>query len=216
MSEYIQVLIADDHPIVRKGLRATIEEDDGLEVVAEAGDGETALALIKKLLPNVAILDIDMPKRDGFGVAREMQRLKLNTKIIFLTLHTEEDIFRAALEIGGRGYLLKDSAMQEIAVGVRAVAAGQLYLSAAMTSHLLQRPEARATVPGNPLTSRLTTTEIRILQLIADGKASKEIGAELSIHYRTVENHRTNICRKLNIDGANALLRFALQNKGAL
>ncbi len=178
--------------------------------------GETALALIKKLLPEVAVLDIDMPKLDGFGVAREMQRLKLKTKVIFLTLHSEEDIFRAALEMGGRGYLLKDSAMQEIAVGVRAVAAGQLYLSATMTAHLLQRPAAPAAAPSNPLTSRLTPTEIRILQLIADGKSSKEIGAELSTHYRTVENHRTNICRKLGIDGANALLRFALQNKAAL
>jgi DNA-binding NarL/FixJ family response regulator len=212
LSDPIRVLIADDHPIVRKGLRTMLEEDEDLLVVAEAGDGETALAQIKKLIPEVAVLDIDMPKLDGFGVAREMQRLKLKTSIIFLTLHSEEDMFRAALEMGGRGYLLKDSAMQEIAIGVKSVAAGQLYLSSAITSHLLHRPAAPAPAP-NPLTSQLTPTECRILQLISEGKASKEIGSELSIHYRTVENHRTNICRKLSIDGANALLRFALQNK---
>jgi DNA-binding NarL/FixJ family response regulator len=216
VSDEIRILLADDHPIVRKGLRAAIEEDEGLEVIAEAGDGETALALIKKLLPQIAVLDIDMPKLDGFAVAREIQKLTLETSVIFLTLHTEEDMFRAALEIGARGYLLKDSAMMEIALGVRAVAAGQQYLSPAMTARLLQRPVMHAPEPRNSLTGHLTPAECRILALIADGKSSKEIGGELSIHYRTVENHRTNICRKLNIDGANALLRFALQNKSSL
>jgi DNA-binding NarL/FixJ family response regulator len=211
----IRVLIADDHPVVRKGLRGMLEEDEGLVVVAEAGDGEAALALLRKTLPEVAVLDIDMPRMDGFGVAREMQKLKLKTGIIFLTLHSEEDLFRAALEIGGRGYLLKDSAMQEIAVGVRAVAAGQLYLSSALTSYLVQRPGTPGAPQKNSLISQLTPTEARILKLIAEGNSSKEIGAEISIHYRTVENHRTNICRKLNIDGANALLRFALQNKAS-
>jgi DNA-binding NarL/FixJ family response regulator len=216
VDDQIRVLIADDHPIVRKGLRATLEEDEGLAVVAEAGDGETALALLQKMLPEVAVLDIDMPRLDGFAVAREIQRLKLKTSVIFLTLHCEEDLFRAAIEIGGRGYLLKDSAMLEIAVGVRAVAAGQLYLSSALTPYLVQRPAPAAAAPRSTLTSRLTPTESRILQLIAEGKSSKDIGAEISIHYRTVENHRTNICRKLSIDGANALLRFALQNKACL
>ncbi len=216
MSDPIRVLIADDHPIVRKGLRTMIEEDEGLHVIGEAGDGHTALALIRKLLPQIAVLDIDMPGLDGFGVMREMQKLNLKTSVIFLTLHAEEDMFRAALEMGGRGYLLKDSAMQEIAVGVRAVAAGQLYLSSAVTTRLLQKPEKPPALPRNTLTDDLTPTECRILHLIAAGKSSKEIGAELSIHYRTVENHRTNICRKLNIDGANALLRFALQNKASL
>jgi DNA-binding NarL/FixJ family response regulator len=217
VSDRIRVLIADDHPIVRKGLRTMIEEDEGLDVVGEAGDGHTALALIRKLLPQIAVLDIDMPGLDGFDVMREMQKLNLKTSVIFLTLHAEEDMFRAALEMGGRGYLLKDSAMQEIAVGVRAVAAGQLYLSSAVTARLLQKPERPAPAsPTNGVTGDLTPTECRILHLIAAGRSSKEIGAELSIHYRTVENHRTNICRKLNIDGANALLRFALQNKASL
>jgi len=215
MTNPIRVLIADDHPIVRKGLRGMLEEDEGLVVVGEAGDGESALALLRKTLPEVAVLDIDMPKLDGFAVAREAQRQKLKTAILFLTLHSEEDMFRAALEIGGRGYLLKDSAMQEIAIGVRAVAAGQLYLSSALTSYLVQRPSPPAAPQKNSLTSQLTPTEARILKLIAEGNSSKEIGTEISIHYRTVENHRTNICRKLNIDGANALLRFALQNKAS-
>jgi DNA-binding NarL/FixJ family response regulator len=182
MTNPIRVLIADDHPIVRKGLRGMLEEDEGLVVVGEAGDGESALALLRKTLPEVAVLDIDMPRLDGFAVAREAQRLKLKTSIIFLTLHSEEDMFRAALEIGGRSYLLKDSAMQEIAIGVRAVAAGQLDLSSALTSYLVQRPGVPAAAQKNSLTSQLTPTESRILKLIAEGNSSKEIGAEILIH----------------------------------
>lgn len=211
MANNIRILLADDHPIVRRGLRTMLEEDADLVVVAEAGDGETALALLREKLPEVAVLDIDMPGLDGFAVAREIQKLELKISILFLTLHSEEDMFRAALETGGRGYLLKDSAMREIAAGVRAVAAGKLYLSPALNSYLIPRPTAVSS--ENPLTTRLTPTERRVLQLITEGKSSKEIGSELLVHYRTVENHRTNICRKLGIDGTNALSRFALQNK---
>ena len=216
MDEDIRILIADDHPIVRKGLRLSVEEDPGLKVVGEAADGQAALDMIKKLRPQVAVLDIDMPKLDGLGVARELTRQKLDTKIIFLTFHADEDLFRNAMELGSKGYILKDSASQEIVAGVRAVASGRPYISSAITEKLLhpQKPKAA----DDPLTANLTPTERRIMRLIADGKTSKEIGAELSIHYRTVENHRTNICRKLNLEGegANALLRFALQNKSNL
>lgn len=120
------------------------------------------------------------------------------------------------MSLGSKGYFLKDSASQEIVAGVRAVASGRPYISSAITEKLFH-PKA-APAPQNTLTSNLTPTERRIMLLIADGKSSKEIGAELSIHYRTVENHRTNICHKLNLEGegANALLRFALQNKSLL
>jgi DNA-binding NarL/FixJ family response regulator len=215
VDEEIRILIADDHPIVRRGLRLSVEEDASLKVVAEASDGEMALALIKKYHPHVAVLDIDMPKLDGLGVAREIARQKLDAKIIFLTFHADEDLFRSAMSLGSKGYILKDSASQEIVAGVRAVASGRPYISSAITEKLLHPREAS---PQNTLTANLTPTERRIMRLIADGKSSKEIGAELSIHYRTVENHRTNMCRKLNLEGegANALLRFALQNKSLL
>jgi DNA-binding NarL/FixJ family response regulator len=215
VDDEIRILIADDHPVVRKGLRLSIEEDPGLIVIGEASDGETALAMIKKLKPDVAVLDIDMPKMDGLAVGRELAKQKLKTEIIFLTFHSDEDLFRAAMEIGSKGYILKDSASQEIVAGVRAVAAGRPYLSSAITAQMLQKKEAPPKTMGEELTGRLTPTERRVMQLIAQGKSSKDIGAELSIHYRTVENHRTNICRKFSIEGegANALLRFALQNK---
>lgn len=218
MGDEIQILIADDHPMMRKGLRLSIEEDQELKVVAEAADGEMALELIRKLRPQVTLLDIDMPKLDGLGVARAIAREKLDTAIIFLTLHADEHLFREAMELGSKGYILKDSASQEIVAGVRAVVAGRPYLSPAVTSYLLQKSEKPAPKTDQRLTNKLTPTEHRIMQLIASGKTSKEIGAELSIHYRTVENHRTNICRKLELEGegANALLRYALQNKSLL
>jgi DNA-binding NarL/FixJ family response regulator len=215
MPDEISIVLADDHPVVRKGLRLSIEEDPRLKVVAEAGDGEAALALIKELSPQLALLDIDMPKLSGLGIAKEVTRLGLKTKIIFLSFHKDEEFFRSAIEMGGRGYLLKDSAMEEIVTAVHTVIAGQVYMSSAITLQLLRGADASKPEEEVSLTRDLTTSERRILKLIADGLSSKEIGDKLSIHYRTVENHRTNICRKLGIEGANALLRFAVQHKGS-
>ncbi|HTV04069.1 MAG TPA: response regulator transcription factor [Acidobacteriaceae bacterium] len=218
MNHDVRVLIADDHPLMRKGLRLSIEEDQHLKVVGEAFDGESALAMVEKLHPDVTLLDIEMPKLDGLQVAQEIVKRNLKTAVIFLTLHSSEDLFRKAMELGCKGYILKDSAVQEVVAGIWAVAAGRPYLSSAITADLLQRKADSEVKPAQSLTANLTPTERRILQLIAIGKTSKEIGAELSIHYRTVENHRTNICRKLSLEGegANALLRFALQNKNLL
>ena len=215
MPNEISILLADDHPVVRKGLKLSIEADSKLTVVAEAGDGEAALALIKDLKPQIAILDIDMPKLSGLDVARQVANLGLTTKLIFLSFHRDEDFFRDAMEIGGKGYLLKDSATDEIVTAVHTVVAGQVYMSSAITLQLLHGNGAASQAKkDDSLIRDLTPSERRILLLIADGLSSKEIGNELSIHYRTVENHRTNICRKLGIEGANALLRFAVQHKG--
>jgi DNA-binding NarL/FixJ family response regulator len=214
MPDEITIVLVDDHPVVRRGLKLSIEEDARMKVVAEAGDGEAALGLIKNLNPQLALLDIDMPKLGGLGVAKEIIRLGLKTKIIFLSFHRDEDFFRAAIDIGGKGYLLKDSAMDEIVTAINTVIAGQVYMSSAIALQLLQSSGAASNTPDDSLIGDLTPSERRILLLIAGGLSSKEIGAELSIHYRTVENHRTNICRKLGIEGANALLRFAVQHKG--
>jgi DNA-binding NarL/FixJ family response regulator len=218
VDDEIRILIADDHPLMRKGLRLSVEEDRALKVVGEASDGEAALSLTKKLHPQVALLDIEMPKLDGLGVARELVKSGVKTEIIFLTFHSNQDLFRSAMELGCKGYILKDSAVQEVVSGIHAVASGRPYISSAITADLLEsrnRPDPQS---GYALTRNLTPTEFRIMRLIAQGKTSKEIGAELSIHYRTVENHRTSMCRKLELEGegANALLRFVLQNKNLL
>lgn len=217
MANEIRIVLADDHPIVRSGLRLTIESDPQLRVVAEASDGQEALAQIQTHQPAIAVLDIDMPKLDGFGVARELRKARLAIEIVFLTLHSAEDLFNEAMDLGAKGYILKESAVTEIVHGIKSVASGQYFVTPALTTHLLNRrhrtQQLTEKVPG--LTS-LTPTEQRILQLVAAYKSSKDIAEELFIHYRTVENHRTNICQKLGLSGHNALLKFALQHKDEL
>jgi DNA-binding NarL/FixJ family response regulator len=216
MNHVIEVLLADDHPVVRRGLNATIEEDEELRVVAQAVDGNDALQQIISLRPAVAVLDIDMPGMNGLAVAREVNALKLDTRIIFMTFHADEDLMRAAMDIGGKGYLLKGSETDEVCVAIHAVFAGRTYIGSTMAAVLLKQ---KTETSGSGLQldiSVLTPSEKKILRLIADGLSSKEIGDQLSIHYRTVENHRTNMCRKLGIEGANALARFALQHRAAL
>ncbi|MGH9841357.1 MAG: response regulator transcription factor [Blastocatellia bacterium] len=210
-------MLADDHPIVRQGLRLTVEADPLIKVVAEASDGEEALRQIEQLKPQVAVLDIDMPKLDGFGVARELQRRRLSVEIIFLTLHSEEDLFHTAMDLGAKGYVLKESAISEITNGIKVVASGQLFVTPSLTAYLLNRVRRlQSLTDQQPSLNTLTPTERRILSLIADSKSSKEIAAELFIHYRTVENHRTSICQKLGIHGPHALLKFALRHKSEL
>ena len=215
MSDVIGVLLADDHPIVRRGLKATIEEDSILRVVAEAVDGNDALRQIIEQKPDVAILDIDMPGLNGLGVARELTERNLATRIIFMTFHADEELMRASMDVGGKGYLLKGSETDEIAAAIHAVHAGRTYIGSTMAAVLFNSKNAADSTPKLDV-NMLTPTEKKILKLIADGLSSKEIGDALSVHYRTVENHRTNMCRKLNIEGANALARFALQHRAAL
>lgn len=217
MANEIRIVLADDHPIVRRGLRLTIESDPQLRVVAEANDGHEALAHIQAHQPDIAVLDIDMPNLDGFGVVRELQKARLTTEVVFLTLHSEEDLFNEAMDQGAKGYILKESAVTEIVNGIRAVAAGQHYVTPSLTVHLLnRRRRARTLVEQLPGLSDLTPTERRVLRLVAQYKSSKDIAAELFIHYRTVENHRTSICQKLGLSGHNVLLKFALQYKSEL
>jgi DNA-binding NarL/FixJ family response regulator len=213
----INIVIADDHPIVRQGLRQVIEAARGLRVVAEAEDGQAALAWIQVHKPDIAVLDIDMPKMDGFAVARAIRDQQLGAAVIFLTIHREEDFFNEALDIGAQGYVLKDSAIVDIVTSIRAVASGHHYTSPAMTSSLISRRQRAATFRRQkPTLDDLTPTERRILHLIADYKTSKEIADELSISYRTVETHRTNICSKLEIHGSHGLMKFALTHKSEL
>jgi DNA-binding NarL/FixJ family response regulator len=211
----ITILIADDHPVVRRGLKATVEEEESFRVVAEAADGNEALALLAATHPEVAVIDIDMPGKNGLAVAREARSQQLDTKIIFMTFHADEELVRATMEVGGQGYLLKNSAMEEIVSAVHSVVAGRTYLCSAMADIMLRQKTEAEKTPFYDI-NQLTPAEKRIVRLIAEGKSSKEIGDELSIHYRTVENHRTNVCRKLGLEGANALVRFALQQRTAL
>lgn len=209
----ITILLADDHPLLRQGLRMALTAEPGLQVIAEAANGEEALERILLLSPDVAILDIDMPRRDGFSVVRELNRQRSRAGLIILTLHTGMDLLEEALEIGIRGYVLKSSAATDIAEGVRRVAGGETYFSPEVHAMLQQGPAKKA-IP--PELACLTPIELRLVQQIAAGKTSREIAASLYLSARTIENYRTGICAKLNLTGPNALLRYALSNRAAL
>lgn len=217
MSTEIRVILADDHPVVRQGLRQAIESDRSVKVIAEAENGHQALASIKQHKPEIAILDIDMPGLDGLAVARAVAEEKLGCQVIFLTIHREEDLFNAAIRLDVKGYVLKDSALSDILSSIKAVATGQHYTSPALTTYLLNHKRRAASfTQEQPRLQALTPTERRVLALIADYKTTKEIAAELFISPRTVETHRTNICHKLEIRGSHALMKFALANKSHL
>lgn len=214
MAEQIKIVMADDHPIVRQGLKQMIETDSQLRIVAEAGDGESALALIEKHQPDVAVLDVDMPKMDGFAVVRELRNRKIEVAIIFLTMHGEEEVFQAALDLGVKGYVLKDSAVTDIVASIKSVAENRPFFSSSLSALLLnRRRRVEEFATENQGLNQLTPTERRILKLVADEKTSREIGEQLYISHRTVETHRTNISRKLNLQGSLALVKFAVANK---
>jgi DNA-binding NarL/FixJ family response regulator len=209
MADEISIVIADDHPMFRRGLRQSLEECPEFKILSEAGDGQTALQLIAEFSPTVAILDISMPVMDGFAVAREVQKNKQQTRLIFLTAFQEESLFEEAMQLGVKGYLLKESSLGEIVTCVKAVAADQYYTSPAMTTYLISRtrqPELNS-APG---LKDLTPTELRVLKLIAEYKTSREIADELFVSHHTVETHRRNICDKLDLHGSHALIKFAL------
>ncbi len=213
----INLIIADDHPIVRQGLRQAIEADAALKVLTEASDGRAALEAIEKYQPQVAVLDIDMPLMDGFAVARAVREKKLNVEMVFLTIQRDEDMVNEAVNLGVKGYVLKDSALTDIVSCIKSVAKGQHYASSALTSYLIKRSSRAAALTEEKTGIKdLTPTERRVLKLIAEYKTSKEIAEELFISYRTVETHRANICQKLDLRGSHVLIKFALAHKSEL
>jgi len=210
----IRIVIADDHPVFRFGLRQIIEAEPGFDVVGEADHGEAARDLIQKVRPSIAILDVAMPKLDGLGLARFLQREEFPVKIILVTMYREQKLFKKALEAGVKGYVLKDSAASDIISCIKAVAAGQNYTSPEMTTYLVSRVRQEDAVrEPRSGAETLTTTELRVVALLAEYKTSKEIAQELFVSPRTVETHRNNICQKLGIHGSHALMKFALAQK---
>jgi DNA-binding NarL/FixJ family response regulator len=213
----MKILIADDHPIFRQGLLKVIEEAEDIEVVAETGDGDTALHLIRKQQPDIAVLDISMPGKSGLDIAKEIQNENMPTAVIILTMFKEEEYFNEALDLGVKGYVLKDNAASDILECLKTVAQGKYYVSPLISDYLIHRTQRqRDLYSATPALQTLTTMERRVLKLIAENKTSKEIAGELFISYRTVQNHRNNITSKLDLKGHHKLLLFALENKALL
>ena len=212
MNHETPLLIADDHPIVRQGLRQTIETAE-FRVIAEAGDGQQALALLETHQPAIAVLDVDMPLLDGFAVARAVRERGWNIQVVFLTVHREETYLQQALKLGARGYVLKDSAVTDIVASLRAALTGQTYISPLMAGYLIN---AQPQAPSAIGLSQLTASERNVLQLISEYKSTREIAEALFISPLTVETHRKNICRKLDLRGSHALIKFALAHQAEL
>lgn len=211
------ILLADDHPLLRKGLKETIEEENGFTVVAEASNGESALALIEQYHPAIAVLDVDMPKMSGLQVAEAVQKKKLDTRIVILTMYDNEKIFDRAMDLGVKGYLLKDNAVSEITDALQKISEGKYFITPSLSDRLVKRSAMTNTrAEEHAGLASLTETERKILRLVAENQTSKEIAEKLFISPRTVETHRNNICQKLDLQGTNSLLKFAMENKAIL
>lgn len=213
----IRVILADDHPIFMSGLKQIIEEDDGIDIVGTAINGEKALELINEIKPDIAVLDIDMPKMTGLEVLKALNETKTKTNVVFLTVYASEDMFDEAMELGTGGYVLKDCAVNDIVECIYKVHQGNYYISPTISNFVVTRRERMKKFENdNPTLDNLTKSELNILRMIAEGKTSKDIADELFISFKTVENHRSNISNKLGLKGAHSLLKFALNNKSTL
>jgi len=217
MAQRTTVLIVDDHPLFRSGLRQVIAEDSRFELIGETGDGEAALQLIREKKPDVAVLDVNLPGLSGLEIARKLKDKRLPTRVIMLTMHKDEETCNRALDIGAKGFVLKENAVEEILKAIAAVAGGEHYLSSTISGYLVRRRNRAETLAAKkPGLDDLTKAERRILKLIAEKKTSRQIGAELFISPRTVEAHRANISAKLELRGSHSLLQFALENRSAI
>jgi DNA-binding NarL/FixJ family response regulator len=197
----IRVVLADDHAVVRKGIREFLEEEPSLQVVAEANDGEEAVALVAKEKPDVAVFDIQMPKMNGIEAVRLVKKESPEMRVLMLTAYDDDPYIFAALQAGANGYLLKTSSSDALVYAVRAIASGESALSPAVAKKLVQRT-TEGSQPTIETMEPLTERELEILHLAAKGMGNKQIGAELSISDRTVQGHLANIYSKLHVSTA--------------
>jgi DNA-binding NarL/FixJ family response regulator len=217
MEKKTAILIADDHPLFRAGLRQAIEQDREMHVVGEASDGTEVSAMIEETAPDVVVLDIGMPRMSGLEVARMLRQKKVSVAIVILTNYKDEEMFNEAMDAGVQGYVLKDMAAADIREAIRTVTMGRYYISPAVSDYLVGRSKRAAKLlEEKPSLATLTPAERRVLAMIAQNKTSKEIADELNVSYKTVETHRANIAAKLNIRGSHSLLKFAIENKSVL
>lgn len=211
MSRQLKIVIAEDHPIFLKGLAEVIESRPENKVVRQVADGLSLVQAVEQLKPEVVVVDIDLPLLNGFEAARRIQKENPQIALIFLTMHKGEDVFNEAMDLGAKGFVIKDSALEGILTAIDLAAENRHYISPEVSEYLFSRAERSRSV-AQQLTA-LTAAERRVLKLVSEFKTSKEIGAALGISARTVENHRANLSSKLGLQGTQSLVKFAYQNR---
>lgn len=209
MSDAVRILLADDHTLVRAGVRRILEAQPGITVVGEVSDGEAALDFLRADPVDVLVLDLTMPGTDGFEVLRQVKATLPGMKVLVLTMHTNAEYMARAVQDGADGYLLKDSAVQDLVAAIEAVQAGRAYYSPPVQRELTELLRAHS-APPRPMDT-LTDREREVLRLVVKGLSTKEIASQLDISTRTVETHRANLMRKLNLKSVALLTQFAIR-----
>jgi two-component system, NarL family, response regulator NreC len=203
----MRILLADDHVLVRQGLKSLLERE-GFLVVGEASDGQEALREMQSLRPDIVVMDISMPTVNGLNAAREIRQSFPQTKTILLTQHDEKQYVTEALEAGVKGYVLKSQAGSDLLQAIKQVSRGQVYLSPGVAQAVVESYQSKGEKTGTPLTLR----ERQVLQLIAEGKTTKDVASVLGISVKTAESHRTRLMQKLDIHETASLVRYAVRN----
>lgn len=209
MSDPVRILLADDHPLVRAGVRRILETQPGITVAGEVSDGDAALDFLRADPVDVLVLDLTMPGTDGFEVLRQVKTTLPGMKVLVLTMHADAEYVARAVQDGADGYLLKDSAVQDLVAAIEAVHAGRAYYSPPVQRELSELLRAHS-APPRPMDT-LTEREREVVQLVAKGLSTKEIATQLDISTRTVETHRANLMRKLSLKSVALLTQFAIR-----
>ena len=207
----IKILLADDHSILRDGLKAMVEKEDNLEVVGEARDGVEALKLSRERSPDIVIMDMAMPDLNGIEATRQLTAEKANISVIALSMHSDRRFVIEMLRAGAKGFVLKHSAFEELVVAIQNVNSGRTYLSPSIVDVVVSDIVKNLAGTDSPAYNQLTDRERQVLKLLAEGKSTKEIGFALKVSPKTVETHRLNIRDKLNIDSLPELTKFAIR-----
>jgi len=215
--EKIKVLLADDHTVVRQGLRALLEAESDITIVGEADNGRQALRLALKLMPDVVVIDVAMPQMNGLEATRQIIKELPDIRVLVLSSYSDDEYVRQVTEAGAAGYLLKQTAAEDLIRAIREASNGNAFFSPAISKRLLENYR-EAFLKGSPVgarVDRLTSRESEVLQLVAEGKVNKQISAELCVSVKTVEKHRQCLMNKLNIHDVAGLTRYAI-SKGII